>query len=305
WIAAVNRSAIYFLVAVVVTVLLGRERRLRSQVQQQKHQLDELEAVRRALTPAEVPVRPGLEIATCFIPAEGLVAGDFFLVASGPMNTTTMAVGDVVGHGLAAARWASYVRALLATFASFTSDPAQLLQLTNTALTERSDMTGKFVTAVCVNVSPLGGQLSWASAGHPPPWMLDSGEALTGGRRSVPLGLMAGNLGLKAGSCTLPPGAGLLLFTDGLIEGRSADRDTSVPLALFGEERVRKVLATHRDGSAHQVARGLRTSIEDFTGGALADDVCMIVCRLTAVSSGSTDCPPNQVQRSPLSVPFD
>jgi hypothetical protein len=149
WVAAVNRSAIYFLVAVVVTVLLGRERRLRSEVEQQKYQLDELESIRRALRPAEVPARPGLEIATCFIPAEGLVAGDFFLVAPGPMNSTTMAVGDVVGHGLEAARWASYVRALMMTFAPFTSDPAQLLQLANTALTEPPNMTGKFVTAVC------------------------------------------------------------------------------------------------------------------------------------------------------------
>ncbi len=298
WIAAVNRSAIYFLVAVIVTVLLDRERRLRSEVEQQKHQLNELESIRRALTPVEVPARPGLEIASCFIPAEGLVAGDFFLVAPGPMNSTTIVVGDVVGHGLEAARWASYVRALLATFASFTSDPAQLLQLANTALTEPPNMTGKFVTAVCVNVAPLGGRLSWACAGHPPPWMLDSGEALANGRRSVPLGLVSGNLGLEAGSCTLPTGAGFLLFTDGLIEGRSADRHISAPLALFGEERVREVLAAHRDDSAQEVARALSTSVKNFTGGALADDVCMIVCRLAAVSSHSPVSPPSRVQRS-------
>ena len=305
WIAVVNRSAIYFLVAVIVAVLLDRERRLYIEVEQQKHQLDELESVRKALTPAEVPARPGLEIATCFIPAEGLVAGDFFLVVPGPGDSTTIVVGDVVGHGLEAAGRASYVRALLTTFAPFTSDPAQLLQLANTALTEAPNMTGKFVTAVCVNVTPLTGQLRWACAGHPWPWMLDSGDALTGGRRSVPLGLMSGNLGLEAGSCTLPTGAGFLLFTDGLIEGRSADRDTSAPLALFGEERVREVLAAHRDGSAGEVARGLSMSVEDFTGGALADDVCMIVCRLVAVSSPSPDGPPSQDQRSPLPVQTD
>jgi serine phosphatase RsbU (regulator of sigma subunit) len=217
WLAAANRSVIYFGVALIVTSLLRRERELRTRLAQQREQLDELESLRAALTPAEVGCWPGLEVATCYVPTEGVVAGDFFLVTRGPAGSTTIVVGDVVGHGVEAARKASYVRAALATFAAFTADPIRLLQLANTALRERVEQRSKFVTVTCVNIAAAGGRLTWACAGHPAPWRLDDGDVLNGGRPGVPLGLSE-SVAAEAGSCTLAPGAGLLLFTDGLIE---------------------------------------------------------------------------------------
>lgn len=284
--ATVNRLAVYFIVAVVVAGLVGRERRLRMRILQQERRLDELESLREALTPTEIPDRPGLEMATAFIPAEGPVAGDFFLVMAGPANSTTIVVGDVVGHGFEAARRASFVRAVLATFAPFSSDPAQLLQLANTALTEQlEESCSEFVTAVCVNIASLDGRLRWASAGHYPPWMLDSGEAATGRQRTTPLGLTSDVLPVETSSHLLGTGAGFLLFTDGLIEGRTAHRDPSRPLELFGEQRVRDVLTAHRGASCADLVSAIKRSVQDFTGGPLADDVCAIVCRLTAVGS--------------------
>lgn len=73
-VAASNRSAVYFMVAVIVAGLVDRERRLRSRVRRQKQQLDELQSIREALTPADVPDRPGLDVAAAFLPAEGPVA---------------------------------------------------------------------------------------------------------------------------------------------------------------------------------------------------------------------------------------
>jgi serine phosphatase RsbU (regulator of sigma subunit) len=296
WLQTINRTTVYFVVALAVTALINRERRLLSRVEQQKQQLGELESIREALTPAVLPQRPGLELATAFVPADGRLAGDFFLVAAAPANSTTIVVGDVVGHGFEAARRASFVRAVLATFAPFSRDPAQLLRLANTALTERIDGRTGFVTAVCVNIAAVDGRLSWACAGHEPPWMLDSGEEVKGGCRSMPLGLMPDDLHLEAGFRTLPRGAGLLLFTDGLIEGRAAHHEPGTTPALFGEERVREVLAAHRDASPEQVARALSTSVTDFSGGALADDVCVITCRLTTVDPPlPTESPPDRL----------
>lgn len=285
----IDRSAFYFIAAVTVPMLLARERRLRSRIQRQQKQLEELESIRHALAPAEVPPRPGLEIATSFIPARGPVAGDFFLVTAGPAGETTIVVGDVSGHGFDAARRASYARAVLATFAPFTGDPARLLQLTNTAVTERPDPEGGFITAVCVTVDVHSGQLRWACAGHSPPWMLSSGEAIAGGRHSIPLGLVSAGLGLEAGSLALEPGAGFLLFTDGLVEGRPALRDDATPVRLFGEERVRDILATRRDEPVAALTDALSASLRDFTGGSLADDMCMVAFRLTA-STESAAC---------------
>src|SRR4029453_3926526 len=97
-----------------------------SRVRAQQDEIAELESLREALTPSQVPVRPYLEFATTHPPAGGLVAGAFFLVVEGPNESTTVALGDVVGHGLEAARCAAFVRAGLATFARFTSDPVEL-----------------------------------------------------------------------------------------------------------------------------------------------------------------------------------
>ncbi len=166
WVATANRSGLYFGVAVLVVLLLRRERRMVTRVKEQQDELNELESLRAALTPPDVPLRPQLEVATSFTPAEGLVAGDFFLVSEGPMGSTTIVIGDVVGHGVDAARRAAYVRAALVTFAKFSSDPVHLLQFANAALVERVGDSAQFVTAVCVNIEAPRGTSSSSSPGR-------------------------------------------------------------------------------------------------------------------------------------------
>lgn len=279
WAAIANRSVIFLGVAGIISWLREHEHRLSTRVGEQQQQLSVLEPLRAALTPAQIPARPGLELATAFLPADGVLAGDFFLVAPGPGHTTTLVVGDVVGHGLEAARQATYVRASLATFTAFTSDPAWLLQLANTALLEQGLAQAKFMTLLCVTIT-ADRQLRWARAGHHPPWRLDTAEPLCGGRPGTPLGLSPA-LDLKPGCTLLPAGSGLLLFTDGLPEARPAHRDHSRPLELFGEHRLREVLTAHHGASPNQVVDALSAAVRDFAGGALADDVCIIACRAT------------------------
>src|SRR5215218_7730960 len=222
WVAAFNRGVVFVGVALLVTLLLDRERALARTVRAQQDEIAELESLRAVLTPSEVAVRPHLEFATSYSPADGLVAGDFFLVVEGPGDSTTVAVGDVVGHGLEAARCAAFVRAGLATFARFTSDPAELLQMANAALVEHDQDGGHFVTALCLNIgAPPSRQVSWASAGHDVPWFLDTGAPLPGGRVGVPLGIGADALKVETARIALAPGDGILIFTDGLVEGRA------------------------------------------------------------------------------------
>lgn len=309
WLATANRLVVFSLVAITVAGLLDRDRRYRTEIDRQKRQLDELGPMREALIPAEFPHRPGLELATAFVPVDGSAVGDFLLVMEGPVNSTTIVVGDVVGHGFEAARRAAFVRAVLATFAPFNSDPAQLLQLANTALTKRLDARPGVVTAVGVNITPIGGRLSWACAGRSAPWLLDTGEVLDDGRRSVPLGLRSGGLRLTAGSRALAPGSGFLLFSNGLTQGRSARGVPAAPVALFGEEGVRDILSACRDASPDDVVHALGTAVKDFAGGDLADEVRVVACRLKRdsgrLSNGASATPatgapghPNPIRRA-------
>ena len=149
-----------------------------------------------------------------------------------------MVVGDVVGHGLTAARRASYVRATIALFAEYADDPMTILRLANTALAERDPGT-EFVTALCASIAPDRGTVTWASAGHPPPWDLDRGVPLAHVRHCPPLGIEPTLEGTSV-TTELAPGGGVLLYTDGLPEARTArevDRHD-----LFGEQAARETL---------------------------------------------------------------
>lgn len=281
------RLAVFCLSGFAFAAVLQRQRELRKQLAGQTDELTELRALRSALVPPEVPERPAVDLATCFVPAQESVAGDFFVVGEGPGDTTVVVVGDVVGKGLEAARRATFVRTALAAYAPYYDDPCRLLELANSALVERAGASAEFVTAVCVVYRPQDHSIAWALAGHPSPILLSKGERLNGIDPGLPLGLEA-RVDCVRAERRLASGDGVLLFTDGLTEARrpfseivasGEARDRPRP-DLFGSERVAAVLSEHRGDEPEEVVRALRTAAERFTGGeGLADDLCMVVVR--------------------------
>src|SRR5918998_5628129 len=123
--------------------------------------LAELRAIQETLSPPEPEPRPGLQLATCYMPAQDGVAGDFYLVTRGVDDSTVIAIGDVAGRGLEAAKRAWFVRTVLASSADFTEDPSQLLELANYSLIEESGPSALFVTAVCVGLLPGERNVRW------------------------------------------------------------------------------------------------------------------------------------------------
>jgi len=285
--ATLVRLAVFCSVGYAFAYLSRRAGILTGRLNVQQRELDELRALRTALVPPEVPDQPAVELATCFVPAQERVAGDFFVVNGGPRDATVVVVGDVVGKGLEAARLATFVRATLSAHAGYNDDPCQLLELANAALVERAGTSENFVTAACVVYRPAEASLSWALAGHPPPMLLDEGTRLNGISPGLPLGL-ADRVECDRGERRLAAGDGVLLFTDGLAEARrpfsdivAAGRARERPIpALFGDDRIAAVLAEHHGERPRDVLRALRTAAEHFTAGdGLADDLCMVAVR--------------------------
>ena len=246
---------------------------LRERLAAAEHELEDLRAIRDALTPPELPQRPGLELAAAFMPAAAeRVSGDFYLVAEGPQDSTVLVVGDVVGHGLRAGRRAAFVRTAFAATAPFSDDPCRLLSWANTALIERAGLSDDFVTAACVTYLPDEQLLRWAYAGHPPALWLDDGRELIAREQGIPLGIDT-DCGCIEGSLHSTAGAGLLLYTDGLTEAR---RDGE----LFGLERVSAALeGLHRPSPIDAVAL-LRARVAEYTHGTLTDDLCLLAGRI-------------------------
>jgi serine phosphatase RsbU (regulator of sigma subunit) len=245
--------------------------RLRERLAADELELNDLRAVRDALTPPELPSRPGVDLAASFLPASERVSGDFYLLAEGPSEAAALVVGDVVGKGLRAARRAAFIRTVFATTAPFSDDPARLLSWANTALIERAEKDRDFVTVGCVTFSPENRVLRCGYAGHPPVLWLDTGEELSGGR-APPLGLSE-EVAFTTAAHHLTPGAGVLLYTDGVTEARHNGEQ-------FGQTRLARVVQALGKQAPSEVVAGVTTEVQRFAATGLADDLCVVAARI-------------------------
>jgi serine phosphatase RsbU (regulator of sigma subunit) len=246
---------------------------LRERLLSAEHELEDLRAIRDALTPPELPPCAGLAVAARYLPAAASVGGDFYLVAKGPRDATVLVVGDVVGHGIAAARRAAFVRTIFVATTPFSDDPAQLLRWVNTALIERAGTSYDFVTAACLTFAPGDRRLRWAYAGHPPALRLDDGDELEAGKQGPPLGLYD-ELECTESSQLVAPGEGVLLYTDGLTEARAGDG------RILGSDAVRDALRGLRGASPGATVDTLSSKAAQFAGGDLGDDLCLLAARI-------------------------
>lgn len=276
--AEIVRFGVYAGLGYAVGALSERQLRLERELMRAELELEELRALQQALAPAAAPERPSLELATCYVPSEHGVSGDFYLVAPAAEGSTLIAVGDVAGRGLDAAKRAWYVRTLLASSADVDGDPASILERANRSLVEESGFGAPFITAACMIFHPAG-RVEWALAGHDGPLCLDSAAPLSAnGKPGLPLGV-ADRIGCETSQAQLEPGAGLLLYTDGLTEARRSSNGSS---ELFGERRIERLLDDLPGRAAAEILRRIQREVRDFTGGSLADDLCMIALRVSA-----------------------
>jgi serine phosphatase RsbU (regulator of sigma subunit) len=255
-----------FLVGVAAAVAWVAER-----LRALEHSAEELEAIRAALTPADLPELPGVDAGAAFVPSELGVSGDFYLLTNGPDGSAVAIVGDVVGHGPAAARLATFIRARLATFVANTSDPAELLKLTNAALADRPGRNRELVSAVCVRLRPDENQICWARAGHPPPLRLLGLEELPAEGTTFLLGVEEG-LELQNIECPLVDGDGLVVYTDGATDVRRGRE-------MLGLEGLRGVLAPLGGLGARVIVNEVERAILAWADRPIRDDLCLVVLK--------------------------
>lgn len=261
--AVVIRGVFFLVIAAVVSWIADRVRVL-------EHSAEELEAIRSALAPADLPDIPDLDAAAAFVPSELGVSGDFYLLTNGPDGSTVAVVGDVVGHGPAAARLATFIRARFAAFAANSSDPAELLALTNSALVDRPGRH-ELVSAVCVRLRPGEDKICWARAGHPPPLRLPDLEELPTDGSTFLLGVEEG-LELHNVECPLERGAGLVVFTDGATDVRRGRE-------MLGLEGLRGVLKPLVGLGARVIAEEVERAILAWADRPIRDDLCLVVLK--------------------------
>jgi len=147
-----------------------------------------------------------------------------------PRGRFLVGVGDAAGHGIPAASLMAELRNAARGLAVAGRSPHRILD----DLAVLADGTSEevFATALYGVLDPGTGALQWATAGHFPPMVIRSGNAQpldvgADGRPPIASGLTpAGGLRRRRGRTRsivmLEPGDTLVLFTDGVVERRTA-----------------------------------------------------------------------------------
>ncbi len=230
------------------------------------------ETLQRALLPDALPEIPGLDIAVRYLPAtEGAdVGGDWYDAFPLQGGLVGLVTGDVAGHSVASASIMGQVRSLLRGYAIDDPAPARVLERANTAVTSLlPDVLASVVYAV---LDPVTGDLSYATAGHPPPLIATAtGDAeYLDDAAGTMLGAAPG-ITFTAARRRLRPGTRLLLYTDGLIEDRN--RDITDGLTILAE-----TLRRSGPGSAAQTCAAVHAAL--LGSAQRDDDVCLLTARL-------------------------
>jgi serine phosphatase RsbU (regulator of sigma subunit) len=229
------------------------------------------ETLQRSLLPARLPELDGLEVVTRYLPAvRGTAAGgDWYDLHRLPDGTVALAVGDIVGDGAPAAAVMGQLRSALGALLLAGNPPAEALTLLDLIA---DTVPGSAVSTVaCLRLDPATGELAYSRAGHLPPLVIDpdgSATWLAEGRGPV-LGL-PDRAPRPEATITLPAGATLLLFTDGLVERRNDDLEV-------GLNRLCAAALTRRGAALDDLVDGLLTDLVDV-GGA-GDDIAIVAVR--------------------------
>lgn len=220
--------------------------------------------IQNTLVPAEPPPLPAVDVAWRFIPCQS-VGGDLFNFVPLDADHLAVYVIDVSGHGVPSAMVTVSLSQFLSPQAGRLyerrggppADPAEVLRrLDREYPIERFE---KFCTVAYAVIDLRDGHLRYALAGHPHPLLQRRDgriEALSAGGPIIGFGA---GLAFESGEARLAPGDRLVLYTDGVTEHAGAAG------ALFGEDRLRDVLAHTRDGSPDEACEAVLAAMRGFS----------------------------------------
>ena len=233
-------------------------------------------ALQETLLPPLLPSIKGIELGARYraAMADHLVGGDFYDVFRAGDRWGAI-IGDVCGTGPEAAAVTGVARYTVRALAPASTSPAQTLTALNQALVHQRTER-RFLTAMHLlfDVQDGGVDVALARAGHPPPVLVRSDASVT--MLEEPRGTLLGifdDAPVDDGAVRLEPGDSLVLYTDGVVEARSPDKEQ------FGYSRLLDLLVSCAGRTADGIARRVELAVADWAGGAITDDVAILVLR--------------------------
>jgi serine phosphatase RsbU (regulator of sigma subunit) len=236
----------------------------------------------RGLLPVPLIDDPDLRHHTRYEPGRrrALLGGDFYDTVQTPDGAVHLMIGDVCGHGPDEASLGVRLRMAWRTLVLAGHTGEALLGTLDSVLGHERRSEEIFTTLCMVTVAPDRRTARMHLAGHPAPLVFDghrvapAPDALTGPALGLPLDLFGGSGAWPAAELALGESWGLLLYTDGLIEGR-----VGAGSARLGTEGLAELAAAARDGGATggDLIDALVDRVEWLNGEDLTDDLAVLM----------------------------
>jgi PAS domain S-box-containing protein len=235
-----------------------------------EHEHRVAQTLQSASLPKTLPRVVGLALDAIYVPgqSEAQIGGDWYDAFALDDGRIVLSIGDVAGSGLDAAVTMSNMRQIIRGTAQVHADPVLMLDAADRAL--RLEDPDRFVTAFVGVFDRVTRTMTYASAGHPPPFVRGEDGTL---REllfiDLPLGLRDRNHETQSRSVTLAHGDLLVFYTDGLVESaKDLDR---------GVARLRETLA---DPDLEETLRPAVYLRERMLPDGAHDDVAILTVRV-------------------------
>ncbi len=240
--------------------------------------------IQQNFLPRELPELGGWQLDAYYKPARE-VGGDFYDFFELPDGQVGVVVGDVTDKGVPAAMVMAAARSVLRATAASIVSPGATLERVNEFLCP--DIPEKmFVTCLYGVIDPASGRFRFANAGHNLPYARTAVGAVELRATGMPLGLLPG-MTYEETEATIAPGDALLLYSDGVTEAHSAERE------MYGRPRLAGLVA-----GEDELIGGLLESLVQFTGSdwEQEDDITLVTLRRTAAVPVAEPAPVLQVR---------
>jgi serine phosphatase RsbU (regulator of sigma subunit)/anti-sigma regulatory factor (Ser/Thr protein kinase) len=229
--------------------------------------------IQQQFLPRELPRLPEWQVAAYYGPAR-VVGGDFYDFMELDDGRIGIAVGDVTDKGVPAALVMARTHSILRAEAQRFDSPAAILARANELLVpEMPDRM--FVTCLFAVLEPATGRLVLANAGHNLPYIRTADGVVELRATGLPLGLLPG-MTYEEVEGRIGPGQDVLLYSDGLVEAHSPERE------MYGFPRLQAAMAGEATGQ--DLLDGLLDGLHAFTGSGWEqeDDITLVTLRRSA-----------------------
>ncbi len=236
--------------------------------------VQELALARRiqdSFLPECLPEIDGWQVTAALEPARQ-ISGDFYDFLTLPEGKIGLVIADVADKGLGPALYMALSRTLIRTFAEqYPDDPAAVLTAANQRIL-RDARANLFVTVFYGVLDPVSGQLTYANAGHTPPYLFSPNPGVQTLRNTgMPLGIDEEST-WRQELVQMPPGGALLLYTDGVTDAQNSQ----------GEFIDRQLIMDTAQGVVGQPVDAIRQAVLDAVHGFVGeaprfDDITLVI----------------------------